>query len=365
MYSILIYLIIQASFMFLFILTGAILQFIKERKRKGNEKIKLGDLTVIIPFRDEESRIKSILNSYENSLKTPAEIIFVNDHSSDNSVDEIKKHLGKLPFQIIQLNKNESGKKTAIQKGVLHSKKSFILTQDADIEFSSNYFSNLEKINQDNLIILPVIFQSKKIINTDVILANALNYSATGFSRPVLASGANLIFKKEHYINYAEIDSHKHLASGDDIFLLNAFLKNNLTVFLCADKKVAVKTSSEKTLKNILRQRARWISKTKHVNDLYAIILAIIQMLISSTYPILIIYGVMELKLLDLILFILIKALIDQVSLGLYFIRLRLIKEFLFLPFYSVIYPFYSLLILINSMLLKQEWKGREIINSN
>ena len=86
-----------------------------------------------------------------------------------------KKHLGKMPFQIIQLNKNESGKKIAIQKGVLHSKKSFILTQDADIEFSSNFFSNLEKIDQDNLIILPVIFQTKKIINTDAVLANALN----------------------------------------------------------------------------------------------------------------------------------------------------------------------------------------------
>ena len=350
--------------MFLFVLTGAILQFLKERKRKGNNKIRLGDLTVIIPFRDEENRIERILNSYKNSLKTPAEIIFVNDHSSDNTVNLIKNHLRKIPFQIIQLNKDENGKKTAIQKGVLHSKKTFILTQDADIEFSSNYFSNLEKINQDNLIILPVIFQTKKIINTDFVLANALNYSATGFSRPILASGANLLFKKEHYINYSEIDSHKHLASGDDIFLLNAFLKNKLSVFLCTDKKVAVKTNSEKTLKSILRQRARWISKTKHVNDLYAIILAIIQMIISSIYPILIIYGLIELKLMDLALFILIKIFIDQVTLGLYFIRLRLIKEFLFLPFYSIIYPFYSLLILINSMQLKQEWKGREIFNS-
>ena len=184
--------------MFLFILTGAILQFLKERKRKGNDKISLEDLTVIIPFRDEEKRIKRILNSYKNSLKTPSEIIFVNDHSSDNSMDIITQNLGKLPFQIIQLNKDESGKKTAIQKGVLHSKRTFILTQDADIEFSPDYFSNLEKINQDNLIILPVIFQTKKIINTDVVLANALNYSATGFSRPILASGANLLFKKEH-----------------------------------------------------------------------------------------------------------------------------------------------------------------------
>ena len=130
--------------MFLFVLTGAILQFLKERKRKGNNKIRLGDLTVIIPFRDEENRIKRILNSYKNSLKTPAEIIFVNDHSSDKTVNLIKQHLRKI-FQIIQLNKDENGK-TAIQKGVLHSKKTFILTQDADIEFSSNYFSNLEKL---------------------------------------------------------------------------------------------------------------------------------------------------------------------------------------------------------------------------
>ena len=69
------------------------------------------------------------------------------------------------------------------------------------------------------------------------------------------------------------------------------------------------------------------------------------------------------LKPLDLILFILIKVLIDQVSLGLYFIRLRRIKEYLFLPFYSIIYPFYGVLILINAMQLKQEWKGRKVIN--
>ena len=42
MYSVLTYLIIHACFMFLFVLTGAILQFLKERKRKGNNKIRLG-----------------------------------------------------------------------------------------------------------------------------------------------------------------------------------------------------------------------------------------------------------------------------------------------------------------------------------
>jgi len=356
------YLVFQLLFMVCFILLGAVIQNKKEKKLNHEKNITVQNISVIVPFRNEENRINELLSSYLNSKTIPSEIVFVNDHSSDNCEKKINEKIGHLPIKIISLNGDEIGKKCAIKKGILLAKNDFILTQDADVYFSKDYFSNLEDLNQiHDMIVMPVKFSSNKILNIDVALANALNHSSSGIYKPIMASGANLLFKKKSYVKYGDIKAHKNILSGDDAFLLKAFTDNKLNVSVISKPEFQVKTKSENSFNQILQQRSRWIGKINSVGDKYALFLAASQMLISILYLPLLIYGILTLPTTFILLFFLIKIGIDQVSLSFYFFRLRLYTEWFFIPIYSLLYPFYSVLLLLAGFRSKQNWKGREI----
>ena len=103
-------------------------------------------LTIIIPFRNEENRINNLLSSIENqeNLNVINQFIFVDDHSSDCTVEIIKNWTLNKNFkcQILSL-KSDFGKKKAIDYGVKSSNSEFIMTIDADITFPHSFFGNL------------------------------------------------------------------------------------------------------------------------------------------------------------------------------------------------------------------------------
>ena len=63
--------------------------------------------------------------------KEKLEIIFVNDHSNDNSINELLNHKMQN-LRILNLSKNEFGKKKAISFGVHNASGDIILATDAD-----------------------------------------------------------------------------------------------------------------------------------------------------------------------------------------------------------------------------------------
>tara|TARA_B100000989_G_scaffold167908_1_gene125600 strand:- start:1777 stop:2481 length:705 start_codon:yes stop_codon:yes gene_type:complete len=94
------------------------------------------NISLIIPLYNEESRIKKNLSFIQNFLKKKnIEVIFVNDGSSDNSEKIIKKFISKNNKKFIKYlsYKQNVGKGYAIKKGVLSSKKRWILICDLDM----------------------------------------------------------------------------------------------------------------------------------------------------------------------------------------------------------------------------------------
>ena len=100
------------------------------------------NLSVVIPFYNEEKRLKKSLNEIQKFLKKfrNIEIIFVNDGSNDNSEKIIKKFIKNYKRNIIQYisYKKNVGKGFAIKKGVLISKKKWVLICDADMSVKLN-----------------------------------------------------------------------------------------------------------------------------------------------------------------------------------------------------------------------------------
>ena len=123
----------------------------------------------------------------------------------------------------------QGGKKYALRKAFAEVKTSFILTMDADVYFEQNYFDSFQQMPNSDLYILPLVITApnfiSRILEFDTLILNAFNVGLAVFHRPIVASGANLLFNKDVFDSVDNFDSHKDIASGDDIFLLKDFVK--------------------------------------------------------------------------------------------------------------------------------------------
>ena len=102
-------------------------------------------VSVIIPVFNEVESIKELYDQLKKGLEqyTPYEIIFVDDGSSDGSVETIKK-LSKLDNSIIfiQFHRNY-GKSVALSEGFKYANGNYVVTMDADLQDDPSEIKNL------------------------------------------------------------------------------------------------------------------------------------------------------------------------------------------------------------------------------
>tara|TARA_Y100000741_G_scaffold310587_1_gene254354 strand:+ start:28 stop:954 length:927 start_codon:yes stop_codon:yes gene_type:complete len=102
-------------------------------------------VSVIIPVFNEVESIKELYAQLKKGLEqyTPYEIIFVDDGSSDGSVETIKK-LSKLDNSIIfiQFHRNY-GKSAALSEGFKYANGNYVVTMDADLQDDPSEIKNL------------------------------------------------------------------------------------------------------------------------------------------------------------------------------------------------------------------------------
>ncbi len=95
------------------------------------------DTSIVIPIYNEGQNIPSLcseLNKVLDSLNKTYEVIFINDGSSDNTLDELKKiHSQNPKVKIIDLSKN-FGQTAAMLAGFHHAEGEIIITMDADLQ---------------------------------------------------------------------------------------------------------------------------------------------------------------------------------------------------------------------------------------
>ena len=108
------------------------------RKPAKNSNI----LSVVVPCFNEEATIRSLLNSVLKQ-KIVKEVIVVDDHSTDNSLQMIKS----VKSRKIRLIKNEKnmGKGFAVRTGMKFATGSLVVIQDADLEYNPADFEKLAR----------------------------------------------------------------------------------------------------------------------------------------------------------------------------------------------------------------------------
>jgi biofilm PGA synthesis N-glycosyltransferase PgaC len=364
---ILIYFLLYAVLLGTIMVLGYFLQRQKESKLVSKEnRIDLAELVVIIPFRNEEKRIHVLLESIKKSALHPKQYIFVNDHSTDQSCERIEQVLNEaIPYHIISLENGVEGKKLAIRKGIELSESTYVLGWDADCSFLPNYFERLCQLPAADLYVMPAVMVAERefeyLYEVDLLLVNAANCGVSGLIRPIMASGANMLYKRSAFQSYDQYASHAHMPSGDDIYLLRDFRKAKANVHLVTDRTLAVYTETPQSFKEFLHQRLRWIAKTGDVKDHLSTSLAIIQGLLTAGFVALMVYVLLQQEWKWVLVVFIVKSVIDLLFFLPFFNRMGRMRSWLYIPLYEVLFPFYTLLIVSLMYTFKPKWKGRKL----
>jgi len=330
--------------------------------------------SIVIPFRNEAKNLAVLLNSIQKLSypKNLYEIIFVNDESMDDSVAIILNELknSEINYKIIDNNrKSASPKKDAITEAIKVSQYEWTLTTDADCKLPNNWllvFNVFIQKKNPLMIVGPVrYFENNNIINQYQQLDNYSLQTTTigsfGLHSPLLCNGANLAYKKEEFHLVSGFSKNNHIASGDDIFLLEKFKRRNpKRVLFIKSKDAIVITQPQDSWKGIINQRIRWASKTTKQDNFITKMLGLIVFLTNMLVILGLLFCFNYYLLIPYIIYlIVIKTSIDYLLLlqtSIFF------KTKINIPYFLVntlIYPIITVIVVLKSLKGNYIWKGR------
>lgn len=343
---------------------------LKEKLINFNKKYFV-KVSVLIAARNEEDNIEKLLESIYNQSfpKELFEVIIVDDHSEDNTRNVINDYINKnKDLNIILLEAKNTGKKAAISQALHKAVNELIIVTDADCILSSTWIESIVSFYQEKrckMILAPVlltpantIFEKMQVLEHLSLIGSTAGSAAIGF--PVMCNGANMAYEREAALEVEEKRHDFNIPSGDDMFLLEQFVKNygynNVRFLLC--KSAIVKTKTCKTISDFFRQRRRWVSKTKSYTNWKIISTALVVLFFNlSIFSLLL--GAFFIQALFSLYFLLtlLKFLIDfplLKNITNFMNQSKLLKWTLALEF---IYPFYVVFTVFSGIFINVKWK--------
>ena len=241
-------------------------EFVNEKKPLKKGQVLPVEWTVIIPARNEAAHILETLDSL---VGQGAEVIVVNDHSTDDTAALVD---AKNDVTLLQLPANQSGKKAALTYAIARAQGTWIATMDADVTACNNWLISMDAARGDDTVAVagPVIlsptntwFERWQALDfCGMMLITAASIQIGDFA---MGNGANLAFSKKAFnkVGGYQSPSDKDSASGDDMVLLGKLLKQfpgQLAFAKTPDASVFTPPQSD--VKSFIQQRWRWSAKT-------------------------------------------------------------------------------------------------------
>ncbi|WNJ20151.1 glycosyltransferase [Pontibacter sp. G13] len=240
----------------------------------------LPKVSVIIPARNEERRLPTLLNAVvnQNYPSDRLEILVVDDQSEDATSGIAKLMSTKHPnLRLIQILPEEgrSSKKNAITRGISFANGEIILQTDADCVMGPSWVRSMVAYFGANTAFVagPVqltyeyrmfeILQALELIGLTAIAGGSM---AAG--KPNMCNGANLGYRKSVFKEVNGFEGIDHVASGDDELLLQKIHRlGKYEIRYARHRKAIVRTGALDSWEGLKRQRIRWVSKARHYVD--------------------------------------------------------------------------------------------------
>lgn len=246
----------------------------------NNWNYKKSFVSVIIPFRNEENNLPENVSSIQNVVFNPdkLEILYVNDNSTDNSIEVLRSSINSDNIKIISVPNEYSPnahKKRAIRYGIENSKGDIIVTSDADCTYHQNWLnallSNMDE--ETGFVSGPVKFKSEdkfflqlqQLEFAGLVIVGA---GLIGSGSPTICNAANIAYRKQAFDEVKGFNDNLNISSGDDEFLMQKIAKSEkYYVRFSLNPDSFVETSANKSLNEFYHQRKRWASKGLFYNS--------------------------------------------------------------------------------------------------
>ncbi|MCE7042619.1 glycosyltransferase [Dyadobacter sp. CY312] len=335
-------------------------------------------ITVIVPVRNEQDNIANLLLDLNQQSMSPAqfEVLIMDDGSTDRTAELVQKCIQdfSISIQLIALpeEKTTSPKKRAIETALAIAKGNLIVATDGDCRVGSEWLQSIADCYAETgakLISGPVTFTEENNLTDHlqtVEFASLIGSGASAISAgfPSLCNGANMAYEKQTFYEVGGYDGVRHIASGDDEFLMHKIAaKYPSSIHFLKDSRAVVRTSPHKNWTLFFRQRKRWASKWKHYQSKTPLVLALYVFLCN--FALIAAAGLFLTSYISANTFVFLTALKvvpEWLFLGSVLRFLNKGKSILYIPVTQLIYPFYVCFFGLAAQKPEYEWKGRKLV---
>ena len=323
-------------------------------------------ISVVIAFRDEEKVLPQLLERIATQTHQAFELILVNDHSTDNSLQTIAA-FSDLEEKVHLVEAIGTGKKNALKEGIVKAKGKLIVCTDADCLPTENWIKSIAQFQERencDLIICPVrmsfgdsFFSKMQTLEFTSLITTGAGAAAS--KTPVLCNGANLAFTPKVWQESLG-DLKEKETSGDDMFLMMSVKKRGGKIRFLKSTAAIVETASCETLSDFFNQRKRWASKSKSYRDFQVIVLALLVFGICSAMVASLVVGFFNPIFWKAVVFLFLLKILTDISLLMASAKFFSTEKLLiYIPFLEIIYPFYVVGTALSGLFGKFSWKGR------
>lgn len=243
----------------------------------------LPNIDVLVAARNEEQLLPACIRSLLQQQYPADKVTFwlIDDHSEDSTAAVVAQFLYDPRLRLLSLANHLQGrqvasyKKEALNWAIAQSGGELIVTTDADCELPPGWLAAMAAAWQQgcDFIGAPVRIRDTGHLLTsfqalDIAGTMLLTGAACGAGHPILANGANMAFSRalfERIGGYTGID---HIASGDDVLLLQKALRDGQArISYIPVVGASATTVAQHSWRGLWQQRLRWASKTAAYKD--------------------------------------------------------------------------------------------------
>jgi cellulose synthase/poly-beta-1,6-N-acetylglucosamine synthase-like glycosyltransferase len=338
--------------------------------------------SIIIPFRNEGHNLTNLLNSISrlNYPKSQFEVLLVNDDSTDDFrpiIDSITEEQPELNLKLINnIRATVSPKKDAINTAIDWAQFGWVVSTDADCTVPNSWlqlFNQVIVTEQPEFICGPVRYVMEHSLlfhfqNLNFLGLIGSTIGGFGLKFPFMCNGANLCYRKTTFKGLQGFEGNEHIASGDDIFMLEKMLKfKPQKIHFLKSSEAVVATRAKSNWTSFFNQQQRWAAKATAAQGKFSKFVGLSVFLMNLIIVLGWIYCLFNpIGWIYLLGVYSVKLLVDGIL---------ILKTDLFLKgsktsdpgtslnFYfliSMIYPFFTIAVALYSQLLPYKWKSRQ-----
>ncbi len=250
--------------------------YLSKEKRTDSRPV----VSVVIPARNEKDHIETVLHDVTHQTY-PAdrfEVVVVDDESEDVTPNLVRAFSEQFPN--VRLLSSSDGnprlkhKKRPLDVGIRGAEGEIILQTDADCRVTSRWIEVMVSYFTEDVGMVIGHSQidadgttAQQVEALDFLMLSTAGRSTAQFGSPFAATGQNLAFRKEAFLEVGGFSPFADALGGDDTFLLQSIRKSSWEIATALDQHSFTRTVPSQSFNAFISQRVRWASDSLYFRE--------------------------------------------------------------------------------------------------